>query len=150
MPVESENTSLRDDVLMEAEKIGISPTEIISMFAERRRFAYWRFDGENAYIAGNFRDVQGEGMRDVLDGKVIFTPNIDEADRLHVRAEMHAAFDEKRNVDQTYHLKPQRSAPALFRMVGKFRSHDDGSEDLFGIAYECFTPGRVISTSETT
>jgi hypothetical protein len=148
MPVDKENTGPRDDVLREAEKFGISATEIVSMFAERRRFAYWRFDGKKAYIAGNFRDVQGEGDREILDGKVIFTPNIDEEARLHVRAEMQAGFNEKRNVEQTYHLTPQRSAPALFHAIGKFRRHDDGSEDLFGIIYECFLPRRVISTSE--
>ena len=147
MPIEIVSAKLRHDVPSEAAKFGISPTEIVSMFAERRRFAYWCFDGTSARVAGNFRDLQNEDTREVQDGKVFFIPNMDEEERLHVRAELQAAFDEKRNIDKAFHLKPQLSLPALFRLVGKFRTHADGSEDIFGIVYECFLPGRVISTS---
>lgn len=132
-------------LLEEAAAIGMDGGDIVSLFSERHPFGCWRFDGERIQLASNFAEPKSPDIsRCAEDSPPSGQHKVDPEARLRLQAEMRDALAERRGFSHTYQLTLPDGTQRRFLTVAKFRSHPDGGEDVFGIAYEVFQPTRKI------
>jgi hypothetical protein len=138
-----------DELLGQASIFGLSHCEILQLFSDRRRFGYWRFDGEKAYVSGNLAGLTYE-IVDRAEGSQIeiFHPRIEPELRSALHEKMRDAFRERRSYSATYPVLLTNGVVRMFTSSADFREHEDGSSDLFGIFYERFLPARLVAMQE--
>jgi hypothetical protein len=141
--------AVADDIFGQAADLGISAKDIIACFTDHLRFACWRYDGieKNVFVSANFGPGQ-PGKQEFRNGLPLYASDLHHDDRAMVDEELRAAYTEKRGTSFRYRTVDADGGEKTFVTSVKYRTHEDGRDELFGISYECFKPVRNITLHE--
>jgi hypothetical protein len=138
-----------DNILGQAAEMGISAKDVIACFTEHLRFAYWRYDGseKNVFVSANFGQQQSD-RQEFVNGLPLYVSDMHQDDRPMVAERIRSAYEEKRGAIFRYRAVDADGDEKIFVASFKYRSYEDGRDELFGISYECFKSARLITLHE--
>lgn len=135
-------------LLEEAERFGMSGSDILSCFAEWLHISYWRFDGEDFQVVGNFVTVGDEVVSAEENGQLVVRRNKEDTERHAARDTLLRLMKQQGEANLTLPLKIDDGPRRTFRLLGKYKRLEDGGDGMVGTSYECFRPLRQIAVSE--